>query len=105
MNLRMLAAIGSLGLGAAGTLYAPPAQARGYVAVEIGVPPPPPRHETIVVREGYVWAPGYWRWHRHRYAWAEGYWLRERPGYVWVGPRWAPRGSHWHFNHGYWERR
>ena len=105
MSLRMLALIGLVGLSAAtASFYAPPVQARTYISFSVGVPPPPPRHERYVVREGYVWAPGYWRWRGHRYVWVNGYWVRERPGYVWVGPRWESRGPHYHFHEGYWTR-
>lgn len=105
MNLRTLATIGLLGLCAASAaIYTPQAQARTFVSISVGVGPPPPRYEHIVVREGYVWAPGYWRWRHGRYVWVDGYWMRPRSGYVWVGPRWEPNGPHWRFHAGYWAR-
>lgn len=93
-------------VAALGAVATPAAQARGYVAVSVGVPPPPPRHERVVVRAGYVWAPGYWRWEtrRHAYAWRAGYWMRARPGMRWVAPRYIPRGPRWQFRAGYWTR-
>jgi hypothetical protein len=85
-------------------VYTPPADARGYISLNINTAPPPPRYERVVVRPGYVWAPGYWRWDGRRHVWVEGYWIRERPGYVWVGPRWEQYGGGWRFSAGYWNR-
>jgi hypothetical protein len=106
MNIRTLALIGLLGLGAATSLYAPPASARTYVDVNIGYGrPPPPRYEHVIVRSGWVWAPGHWSWRHHHYVWVPGHWVRERRGYVWVGPRWEPYGPNWRYHDGYWQRR
>ena len=54
-----LALLAGLGLAVGGFAYAPPAPAASYVAVTVGTRPPPPRYERVVVRPGYVWAPGY----------------------------------------------
>ena len=106
MTTRTLALIGLLCLGSAATVYTPPAEARTYVSLGINVAPPPPRHERIVIRRGYVWAPGYWRWEGRRHVWRGGYYIRERPGYVWVAAGWyrGPHG-HWHQRPGYWRHR
>lgn len=95
-----------LTLAALGTLQAPPAQARGFVALSVGIAPPPPRIERVVVRPGWVWAPGYWRWapRAQRYVWMRGYWMRAHPGWRWVDPRWVPQGPRWVFRAGYWSR-
>ncbi len=103
MNIRTLALIGLLGVGAATNFYAPTASAHPYIGIGYG-PPPPPRYERVIVREGWVWAPGHWRWHGHHYSWVPGRWIRERRGYEWVGPRWEPYGPHWRFHEGYWAR-
>ncbi len=97
--LLTVAALGSAALPTA-------AQARGYVAISVGVRPPPPRYERVIARPGWVWAPGHWRWapRAQRYVWAPGYWIAARPGWRWVGPRWVPRGPHWVFRAGYWAR-
>ena len=86
-----------LTLAALGTLQAPPAQARGFVALSVGIAPPPPRIERVVVRPGWVWVPGYWRWapRAQRYVWMRGYWVRARPGWRWVSPRWVFRAGYW----------
>lgn len=103
MLIRNIALIGLLGFGTAATICTPPAEARTYVAVNLGHAPPPPRYERVVVREGYVWAPGYWRWDGYGYVWVGGYSVRARHGYHYVGPYWAPYGHHhWRYHGGYW---
>lgn len=106
MTTRTIALIGLLCLGTAGTTYTPPAEARTYVDLDINVPPPAPRYERVVVRPGYVWAPGYYRWEGGRHVWVNGYYMRARPGWVWVPHHWVqgPRGG-WHFVPGHWARR
>jgi hypothetical protein len=107
MMIRTLALIGLLGFGTAATVYTLPAEARTYIGINLGYapPPPPPRYERVVAREGYVWAPGYWRWNGRRHVWINGYWMRGRPDYNWVGPRWEPYGHRARFHAGYWGRR
>jgi hypothetical protein len=86
-----------------GCVVATPAQARGYV--EIDVRPPPPRVVVVpAVRRGYVWAPGYWRWNGRRHVWIEGRWLRERAGWHWAPAHWEEGRGRWHFEEGHWER-
>jgi len=103
---RTLALIGLLCLGTAATVYTPPVEARTYVDVDVNLAPPAPRYERVVVRRGYVWAPGYWRWYGGRHVWVHGYYIRERPGWVWVPHHWVqgPRGG-WHMVQGHWARR
>jgi len=109
MTTRALALACLLGLGIAGGIAStPPAQARTYVDVGIDVAPPAPRYERVVVRPGYVWTPGYWRWNeggRH-HEWVAGTYVAERPGYVWRPHRWehGPDG-HYHFVEGGWDHR
>ena len=103
MNTRNVLA--ALLLAAAATSgVAPAAQARGYVAISVGAPPPSPRYERVIVRPGYVWAPGCWRWRDARYVWVPGRWIVARPGWRYVPARWAPRGPQWVFRAGYWSR-
>lgn len=64
------------------------------VIAEAGSEPPPPIVETVVVSPGpgYVWVPGYWRWHERHWVWVGGAWLiPPRHGAVWVGGRWERR--------------
>jgi hypothetical protein len=102
MIIRTVALIGLLVLGASATLYSPPAEARTYIDVRIA--PPPPRHEEIVIREGYEWAPGYWNWNGRRYVWIGGHYIAVRPGRHWAHPYWEHRGRGWRYHEGYWGR-
>ena len=100
MTIRNLALIGLLCLGAAAS-----AEARTFVDLDINVAPPAPRYERVVVRPGYVWTPGYWRWDGHgHHVWVGGIYVRERPGHHWVPAHWVqgPRGG-WHFVGGHWD--
>jgi hypothetical protein len=86
-------------------LTAAPANARVDVSIGINVPPPAPRVEVLPPpRVGFVWAPGYWRWHHDRHVWVNGHWIKARPGYRWVPERWDHRDNRHHFNSGRWER-
>ena len=88
-------------------MYAPPASARVAVGVSIGLPayaPPPPVVETVGVRPGYVWAPGYWRWDGYRYGWRGGYWSPVRVGYHYAPARGVGCGPHWCYHGGGWVR-
>lgn len=87
------------------TAAMPSAFARVDVAVGIGVPPPAPVVEYAPPpRYGYVWAPGYWAWHRDRHVWVGGHWVAARPGYYWVPDRWVHSGRYWRHQHGHWAR-
>jgi hypothetical protein len=105
MTTRSIALIGLLCLGVAGgAVYTPPVQARAFV--EIQVAPPAPRFERVVVRPGYVWAPGYWRWQHGQHVWVGGSYMPERVGFVWVPHHWyqGPHGG-WHSEEGHWQHR
>lgn len=109
MTLRSLLLAALIGGTALGAAHAPPAAAGGHVAIGIGFGPPPPRYERVVVRPGFAWTPGYWRWSGRRHVWVGGYSLRARPGYRYVGPRWYPyrpayHPPRWRFRAGYWIR-
>jgi len=88
-------------------MTAPPANAgvRVGVGIRVGAPPPPLRHEVVVVRPGpdYVWIPGFWEWRHNDYAWVGGRWSRPpHRGAVWVAPRHELRGRHHFWVRGYW---
>ena len=90
----------AIGLGT----VAIPTEAGAAVVIEIGVPPPAPRYERVPPpREGYIWAPGYWRWEGEHHVWSNGRWKREHPGSHWVAERWEERGGRHHFEPGRWE--
>jgi hypothetical protein len=106
MNLRPLLLSAAIGLAAlGGTLHTSDAQARGHVAVSVRVAPPPPRYERVVVRPGYVWTPGYWRWNGRRHVWIAGHAVPVRHGYVYRPARWYRSGPAWRFHTGAWVRR
>jgi hypothetical protein len=82
-----------------------PASAGPQIFVNIG---PPARVVEVrpVVRPGYVWQDGYYRWNGHRYlwiggrsvrapyaraAWSSGRWERGHRGYYWVPGHWVRR--------------
>ena len=72
---------------------------------DIAVRPPAPRVVVEpVVRSGYVYAPGYWRWNGRSHVWVDGRYMRERRGYHWAPAHWEERGSRWHFEEGHWAR-
>lgn len=104
MTLRpLLLAVAITGTSFA-TLASAPAQAAGYIGIEVGGPPPPPRYERIAPRPGMVWVRGHWQWRHGRYVWVPGHAVRARPGYAWVQPAWRPYGPRWRFQAGYWAR-
>jgi hypothetical protein len=74
------------------------------VSIDIAFAPPPPQTELAYgFRPGYTWTPGYWQWLGNGFRWVNGYWLEEVPGQRWIAPRWEFRGSHYHFEPGYWQ--
>ena len=78
-----------------------PSAAVTYVRVE----PPAPRAETALpLRHGYVWAPGYWGWHRNHHVWVAGKWVRERRGHHYNAPVWQQRDGRWYLQRGRWAR-
>lgn len=105
MNTRNIALTTLLCMGTAASLWTAPAQARTFVDVGINIAPPAPRYERVVVRPGYVWNPGYYRWDGRygRYVWVGGGYMRERHGHAWVPAHWSrgPHG-HWHMIPGHW---
>jgi hypothetical protein len=87
-----------------GVAYTPPVQARTFV--DINIAPPAPRYEAVVVRPGYVWTPGYYRYNNRyrRQEWVGGVYVAERPGYRWRAHRWAQHNGRWRFQEGGWDR-
>ncbi len=84
-----------------GSIAAPAMAATEVIVVRKA--PPPLRHEaTPHARQGYVWAPGYWKWTGHRYAWVKGSYVKARKGYHWSAPAWQERDGRWQFARGEW---
>lgn len=67
--------------------------------------PPPPRHEPVAYRPGYIWVHGHWARIGRAWAWRAGHHERARHGYVYVDGRWqeTARGPVW--VEGGWRRR
>ncbi|MEO6688359.1 MAG: YXWGXW repeat-containing protein [Dokdonella sp.] len=79
-----------------------PASARAVIGVTVDVAPPPARIERVIVRPGYAWAPGYWRWNGVHHVWIDGVWIAARPGRRYVPAAWVRIGPAWHFHRGLW---
>ncbi len=117
----------SLGVCAAGALFASTVQARDGFDIHIPLPPlpridvqvpipqapqiyvdvapPAPRREAVPHRRhGYDWRPGYWRWEGRRHVWVSGAWIRTRADSVWIADRWERDGRGWYFVAGHWEQ-
>ncbi len=83
-----------------------PAGAQVGIGFSIGVAPPPPRYEVVPApREGYYWAPGYWRWEepRRSHVWVEGSWVAARQGHRWREDRWVERDRSYYYEPGRYE--
>jgi hypothetical protein len=66
---------------------AAPAFAQSSLTIDTA--PPAARQETPgPAREGYTWAPGYWKHDNDRYTWSEGHYIPSRKGYRYEPPRW-----------------
>jgi hypothetical protein len=92
-------------LGFAGTTSPAFARPRVSVGIRVNAPPPPLRHEVVVVRPGpgHVWVGGFWEWRNHDYVWVPGRWARPpHRGAVWVAPRFEHRGRHHVWVRGFW---
>ena len=106
----LAAALAAILVTAFGHVPAASASPRVSFGIRVDVPPPPLRHEVVVVRPGpnFIWVPGHWDWapYRARYVWVPGTWLRPPyPHAVWVGPVWRHRGRHAYYLRGHWRRR
>jgi hypothetical protein len=92
-------------LGFAGTTSPAFARPRISVGIRVNAPPPPLRHEVVVVRPGpdHVWVGGVWEWRNNDYVWVPGRWARPpHRGAVWVAPRFEHRGRRHVWVRGFW---
>ncbi len=76
------------------------------VVVDIDVAPPAPRYEDAQVRQGYIYAPGYYQWDQgsRQHVWVKGDYQPERRGEHWVAHRWTEKDGRYHFDEGRWEK-
>jgi len=102
--MKRIAIIGAALALLLGITGATPAFARA-VEWSVAIAPPLPRAERVVVRPGYAWVGGYWRWTGVRHVWVGGYWTHARPGYRHAAARWVHAGPAWRFHGGYWRHR
>jgi WXXGXW repeat (2 copies) len=73
----------------------------------VAQPPPPPRHEVVLVRERpsheHIWINGYYVWREGRHVWIAGHWEHPpHPRAVWVEPRWEHHHEGYVFIEGFW---
>jgi hypothetical protein len=102
MFMRKAVLCASFALG----MIALPATAQVSVGFSVGIAPPPARVEVVPApREGYYWAPGYWRWEepRRTHIWVEGRFVEARPGYRWRADRWVARDRAYYYEPGGYE--
>jgi|SRR5450631_844892 WXXGXW repeat (2 copies) len=76
------------------------------VNIDIDVAPPAPRYENAPPREGYIYAPGYYKWDEghHEHVWTKGEYQPERRGEHFVPQRWTQQNGKYHFDEGRWEK-
>ena len=105
MKMRSLMAALTMAVGTLG--FATVTNAARVVDVEIGVAPPPPAEQTIVVipavREGFIYEPGHYGWDGQRYVWVEGQYVPNREGHQWRHYTLEQRGDKWHYRVGHWD--
>lgn len=77
----------------------------GEGAYVVETSPPPARYETVVYRPGHVWVQGHWTRRGSHWHWNNGYYVRERPNYVYSQPRWERRGRGYVYIQGEWRPR
>lgn len=94
-----------LAAGLAASSVAYPLAGAARVDVDVEIAPPPVVIEHAPVRQGYIYAPGYWDWDdvHHRHVWKKGEYMAERRGEHWVQHKWSERNGRYHFNEGHWE--
>ena len=61
-------------------------------------------HRPAVVRSGYVWVDGHYRWDRrtHSYVWVDGRYMKQKRGKIWVSGRWVKVRGGWVYEPGSW---
>lgn len=67
--------------------------------------PPPPRHEVVIERPGYVYVYGHWARRGAGWHWQDGHYERARRDQVYVRGRWERRGNSHVWIQGGWRSR
>jgi hypothetical protein len=85
--------------------FAVPVYAERF-SIDVETAPPAPRYEQLPAREGYIVAPGYYRYDtdRREHTWVKGDYQAERRGEHFVAPEWREQNGRYHFNEGRWEK-
>jgi hypothetical protein len=66
-------------------------------------PPLPVYDQPPAPAEGYVWAPGIWRWGPEGYFWVPGTWVAPpQVGFLWTPGYWGLVGAVYVFHAGHW---
>ena len=74
-----------------------------FADIYIQTAPPPPRHERLEPRDGYIVAPGAWNWTNNKHVWAPGHYVVERKGYRYQNDRWVQHDNKkWAYQRGGW---
>ena len=67
-------------------------------------PPAPQVEDVPPAREGFVWAPGNWKFDGNSWVWVYGHFERIPTGKrVYLPGRWEKEGSRWGWHEGRWE--
>jgi hypothetical protein len=103
--LRRLSKSAGLTLLAA-LLLAPSASADTRVYVRVGPPPVVAERVGRPPHPGYVWQPGYHRYHGGGYVWVRGGWARPPHAHsTWVSGRWEHEHRGYYWVPGHWSHR
>jgi hypothetical protein len=59
---------------------------------------------NVVVRTGYVWVGGHYKWHKRSssYVWVNGRYVKQKRGKTWVSGRWVQVSRGWYYQPGGW---
>jgi hypothetical protein len=105
MKMRSLIAALTMAVGTFGIATA--THAARVVEVEIGVAPPAPPPNVVVVepvpREGFIYEPGHYGWDGQRYVWIEQQYVPNREGHHWRRYTLERSGDRWHYRAGHWD--
>jgi hypothetical protein len=94
-----------LAIALAGTFAASSAVYAAGVRVDVDIAPPAPLYEQMPARQGYIVAPGYYRYDtkRHEHVWVKSTYKHERHGEHFVASDWKEHDGRYQFSEGRWE--
>ena len=61
-------------------------------------------HRPAMVRAGYVWVDGHYRWQKRTrsYVWIDGRYVKQKRGKVWISGQWVRVRGGWVYRPGSW---